>query len=44
LRGFVDRLGATGQRTQRLLPLGSGIVVTALGVGIIAKGVLAYFS
>jgi hypothetical protein len=34
-----------GQRTQRLLPLGSAIVVTALGAGISAQGVvLAYLS
>lgn len=43
-RGLVDHLGAMDQGTQRLLPLGSALVVTALGVGISAKGVLAYLS
>jgi ABC-type nickel/cobalt efflux system permease component RcnA len=43
-RRLVDHLGATGQRTQRLLPLGSAVVVTLLGLGMSAKGVLAYLS
>jgi hypothetical protein len=32
------------QRTQRLLPLGSAVIVTVLGVGIAVQGVLAYLS
>ena len=40
----MDRLGTMGQRTQRLLPLGSAVVVTVLGVVISAQGVLAYLS
>ena len=40
--GLVDHLGNLGQRTQRLLPLGSAIIVTVLGMVISAKGVLAY--
>ena len=40
--GLVDHLGKMGQRTQRLLPLGSAIIVTVLGMVISAKGVLAY--
>jgi nickel/cobalt exporter len=42
--GLVDRLGATGQRTQRWLPLCSAIIVTGLGIAISAKGALAYLS
>ena len=42
--GLVDRLGALGRRTQRLLPLGSAVVVTVLGLVISAKGVLAYLA
>jgi hypothetical protein len=42
--GLVDHLGKMGQRTQRLLPLGSAILVTILGMVISAKGVLAYLS
>ena len=42
--GLVDRLGAIGRRTQRLLPLGSAVVVTVLGLVISAKGVLAYLA
>lgn len=40
--GLVDHLGAMGRRTQRLLPLGSAIIVTVLGMAISAKGMLAY--
>ncbi len=40
--GLVDHLGQMGRRTQRLLPLGSAIIVTVLGLVISAKGVLAY--
>jgi hypothetical protein len=43
-RGLVDRLGTMGQRTQRLLPLVSAVVVTMLGVGISTKGVLAHLA
>ena len=42
--GIVDHFGTIGQRTQRLLPLGSAIVVTILGVAISAKGALAYLA
>ena len=34
----------TSRPTQRLLPLGSAIIVTFLGMAISAKGVLAYLS
>jgi ABC-type nickel/cobalt efflux system permease component RcnA len=42
--GLVDRLGTMGQRAQRLLPLGSAVVVTILGAVMSAKGMLAYLS
>ena len=41
---MTPRVVAAGQRTQRLLPLGSAIVVTALGAAITAKAVLTYLS
>jgi hypothetical protein len=40
-RGIVDHFGATGRPAQRLLPLGSAVIVTVLGAGISVKGVLA---
>jgi nickel/cobalt transporter (NicO) family protein len=40
--GLVDHLGAAGRRAQRLLPLGSAVIVTVLGIAISAKAVLAY--
>jgi ABC-type nickel/cobalt efflux system permease component RcnA len=43
-RGLVDHLGALGQHTQQLLPLGSAIIVTMLGTVMSAKAVLAYLS
>ena len=42
--GLVDRLGTVGRRTQRLLPLGSAVIVTGLGMAISAKAALAYLS
>ena len=38
----MDQLGTTGRRTQRLLPLGSAIVVTVPGTVICAKAALEY--
>ena len=43
-RSLVDHLGPISQRTQRLLPLGSAIVVTGLGAAISLKGILAHLS
>jgi ABC-type nickel/cobalt efflux system permease component RcnA len=43
-RGLVEHFGGVGQRTQRLLPLGSAIIVTVLGAGMAVKAVLAYLS
>jgi ABC-type nickel/cobalt efflux system permease component RcnA len=40
-RGLVDHVGALGHRGQRFLPLGSALLVTLLGVGILVNGVLA---
>jgi nickel/cobalt transporter (NicO) family protein len=40
-RGLVDRAGAIGRRGQGLLPLGSAVVVTLLGVGICVQGALS---
>ncbi len=39
---WLDRLGKPGSAWQRLLPLFSAAVVTLLGVGIVANGLLAY--
>jgi nickel/cobalt exporter len=43
-RGRLDRLGKPKSTWQRWLPLVSAVVVTVLGVGIVLKGLLAYFS
>lgn len=43
-RDLVERLGTWGERGQRFLPLGSAIIVTALGAGMCIKGLLEYFS
>ena len=40
--GLVDNRGTIGRRTQRLLPVGSTIIVTILGVVISTKGALTY--
>jgi ABC-type nickel/cobalt efflux system permease component RcnA len=41
-KSLLDRLGGVGGRWQRWLPLASALIVTVLGLGIVAKGVLAY--
>ena len=41
-KSLFDRLGGLGGRWQKLLPIASAVIVTLLGVGIIAKGLLAY--
>ena len=41
-RGLANRLGALGHPSQRFLPLGSTLVVTLLGAGMVLTGVLAY--
>ncbi|MBE7471142.1 MAG: hypothetical protein HS114_18545 [Anaerolineales bacterium] len=41
-KSLLDRLGGMGGRWQKWLPLASAIIVTVLGLGIVAKGVLAY--
>jgi ABC-type nickel/cobalt efflux system permease component RcnA len=41
-RGLVERIGAHGAATQRLLPLGSAVVVTLLGGGILVQAALPY--
>ncbi|MBI1881456.1 MAG: sulfite exporter TauE/SafE family protein [Chloroflexi bacterium] len=42
-KSFLDRLGGLGGRWQKLLPLASAVIVCFLGLGIVAKGLLAYF-
>jgi nickel/cobalt exporter len=39
---LLDRLGGWGGRWQKWLPLASAIIVTVLGLGIVARGLLAY--
>lgn len=41
-KSLLDRLGGAGGRWQKWLPLASAVIVTVLGLGIVAKGVLAY--
>jgi hypothetical protein len=41
-KSLFDRLGGLDGRWQRLLPIASAIIVTLLGAGIVAKGLLAY--
>lgn len=43
-KSLLDRLGGVGGggRWQKWLPLASAMIVTVLGLGIVAKGVLAY--
>jgi len=41
-RGLADHLGTLGVRMQRFLPVGSALVVTLLGAGMLLKGVVAY--
>lgn len=41
-KSLLDRLGGVGGRWQKWLPLASAVLVTVLGLGIMAKGVLAY--
>ena len=44
LSGLVDHLGKMGRPTQRLLPVGSAVMVTVLGTVMSAKAVLAYLT
>jgi ABC-type nickel/cobalt efflux system permease component RcnA len=39
---LLERLGGVGGRWQHLLPMASAVIVTLLGLGIVAKGALAY--
>lgn len=39
---LLERLGGVGGRWQHLLPVASAIIVTILGVAIMAKGLMAY--
>jgi ABC-type nickel/cobalt efflux system permease component RcnA len=41
-KSLFNRLGGLGGRWQTLLPLASAFLITLLGVGIVAKGLLAY--
>jgi len=41
-KSLLERLGGVGGRWQKWLPLASAVIVTVLGLGIVAKGVLAY--
>jgi sulfite exporter TauE/SafE len=41
-RGLLDKLGRRGGKIQKWLPLVSAAIVTLLGVGIAAKGLLSY--
>lgn len=41
-KALLDRLGGVGGRWQKWLPLASAVIVTVLGLGIVAKGILAY--
>jgi ABC-type nickel/cobalt efflux system permease component RcnA len=43
-RGLADRVGGFGAPLQRLLPLGSAVVVTLLGAAITTQAVLAYLA
>lgn len=43
-RGLVDRFGLRGQHMQRFLPLGSAVVVSLLGAGIVASALFAYMA
>jgi ABC-type nickel/cobalt efflux system permease component RcnA len=40
---LLDRLGGSSGRWQKLLPITSAVIVTLLGAGLVAKGVLAYW-
>jgi ABC-type nickel/cobalt efflux system permease component RcnA len=39
-KGLIERAGGLDARWQRWLPLASAVVVTALGIGLVVKGVL----
>ncbi len=41
-KSLLDRPGGMGGRWQKWLPRASAMIVTVLGLGIVAKGVLAY--
>jgi ABC-type nickel/cobalt efflux system permease component RcnA len=41
-KSLLDRFGAVGGRWQTTLPLASALIVTLLGLGIMAKGLLPY--
>lgn len=41
-KSLLNRLGGLGGRWQKWLPLASAVIVTVLGFGIVAKGLLAY--
>lgn len=41
-KALLDRLGGLGGYWQKWLPLISAVIVTVLGLGIVAKGMLAY--
>ncbi len=41
-KSLLNRLSGVGGRWQTLLPLASAFLITLLGIGIVAKGLLAY--
>ena len=41
-KSLLDGLGHYGERWQTLLPLISAIIVTLLGMGIVARGLMSY--
>ena len=41
-RGLVERLGGSGSRWSRVLPLASAVLVTALGIGLTLSGLTTY--
>lgn len=43
-RPLVERVGGRGGRGSGALPLGSAVIVTALGIGITLNGLAAYLS
>jgi ABC-type nickel/cobalt efflux system permease component RcnA len=43
-KSLLDRLGQAGGRWQTLLPVVSAVIVTVLGLGIMAKGLLPYLA
>jgi ABC-type nickel/cobalt efflux system permease component RcnA len=41
-KSLLDRMGRVGTRWQTLLPVVSAVIVTLLGLGIMARGLIPY--